>query len=76
MKVKLLINDNDYRIRVTPEDDADKKLLEFLAEHDAADVCTKRGNQYGYLTHRTIESIELRLRAAESSKADKPMQGE
>ncbi len=56
MKIKLLINGEDKRISIEPENRSDKKLLEFINEHDAAEIFTRKT-----LYDRDIEKIELKL---------------
>lgn len=67
MKIKLLINGEDKRIFIKPENNSDRKLLEFVSEHNIAEVKVNRPYSYGL---REIESIELLLKTASEEKSD------
>lgn len=59
MKIKLVVDGENQLIKVTPDNAADKKLLEFVAEKDTADVDVKRKLDY---SDRSIEHINLVLK--------------
>lgn len=58
MKIKLLIDGEDKRVSVVPEDESDRKLLEFIATHEVADVKTNRKYSFG---ETKLEDIELKF---------------
>lgn len=60
MITKLIVDGEDRRIRLVPENEADKKLLEFISEHDTARVITKRKDTH-YYTEKKIEHIDVSL---------------
>lgn len=61
MKLKLVIDGSDMRVRITPEGNADKKLLEFIAQMDIGRVKVERKNDYGYSTPKDVSQIDLLL---------------
>ena len=64
MKVKLNIYGEIHKITMIPENEADKKILEFVAENHTASVDVKREkSDYGYTARGSekIEKIELIL---------------
>lgn len=63
MEIKLLIDGEDKNIKLVPENRSDKKLLEFVAEHDSARVKVNKG-----MYDREIESITLNLFTAPIEK--------
>lgn len=60
MKLTLNIQGESKKIYILPENNSDKKILEFVAEHDKALLAVKR--DYG---GRNIEYINVNLLAAE-----------
>lgn len=56
MKLKLKVDGADQRIAVISADKADRKLLEYLAEWDYAEINIKKDTY-----SRDITEIELRL---------------
>lgn len=64
MKIKLLINGEDKRISIIPEDKSDKKILEFVATHATARIDVNRSYNYG---GRDIDSVEIKLETLETS---------
>lgn len=61
MKLKLVIDGSDMRVRITPEGSADKKILEFIAQMDIGRISVKKENEYGYSTQKEITHIDLVL---------------
>lgn len=59
MKIKLVIDGGDERLRIIPVSESDKKLLEYIAEWDGAKVNVNReSDSYSY-SQRKIKSIDL-----------------
>lgn len=56
MKLKLVINGEDKRVRITPDSNFDRKLLEMLGEANKANLSVHR-ETYG----RDIDWIDLTL---------------
>lgn len=61
MKLKLVINGSDMRVRITPETSADKKLLEFVAQMDIGRIKTARKQEIYSDSEKQIQSIDLEL---------------
>ena len=61
MRLKLVILGDDYRIRIVPETEGDKMLLEFVDKYDYGDLETEKENEYGY-SQRKIKSIDIKLK--------------
>ena len=59
MKLKLVIDGSDMRVRIEPENGGDRKLLEFVDEFQEAYLVTKKKST-SYSTE--IEFIDMRLR--------------
>lgn len=58
MQLRLVIYGESKKIEIIPENDSDKKLLEFVAEHKEAELVVKR--EYDY-SDRVIKIIQLIL---------------
>lgn len=70
MKIKLIINGEDHRLRMTPETDVDKKLLEFVAENQTTNIVVKREDSYGYAHNKAIEAIDFEMENRPTLKED------
>lgn len=66
MNIKLVIDGGDERVRIIPRGGSDKKLLEYIAEWDFAEVRVHRSS-YG----RDIEKIDLLLAVRKDGDAIK-----
>lgn len=62
MKLKLVINGSDMRVRIEPETGADKKILEFIAQMEMAEVFVDRKNDYGYSQPKDIKNVDLKFK--------------
>lgn len=65
MKIKLIVDGGDQRIRIIPTSGSDKKLLGYIAEWDVAKLKVKRQNY----SERDIEQIDLVLEMQEKDGA-------
>ena len=59
MKLKLVINGECKQIQITPENDSDKKLLEFVIEHNSASLTYEKAYNYG---NHQLKSVTLTLK--------------
>lgn len=57
MKIKLMVDGSDQRIRITPVTSADRKLLEYIGQWDITRVKVKKEN--GPYSTRDINEIDL-----------------
>ena len=61
MHIKLVVDGEDKRVRITPDGESDSKLLEFVAESTHAEFAVKRKNDLGYSLTRDVEYIDIKL---------------
>ena len=61
MRLKLVINGEDKRVRIEPDNASDKKLLEFVVEHQDATLEFARKQGYSYEGPKEVERVDLIL---------------
>jgi hypothetical protein len=62
MKLKLVINGSDMRARIEPETSADKKILEFIAQMEMAEVVVEKKTDPYYSNSKEIKNIDLKFK--------------
>lgn len=74
MKCYLKVYGNNYSIILEPEDKADKKLLDFVGEHDGGTLTVNRSNDrhrsYSSDDPKYIENVEIDLHKRQKTVGD------
>ena len=71
MKVQLVINGEDHRVRIIPENASDKQILELIKTKDIGRIeIVNEKPDYGYSQSKIVKYIDILLEVNSVSRAE------